>query len=389
MDQNIQNLLTAVKQWVNDKQEKLSLVISAHLNQLDTKVENRVKLVRLFQSEYDTLVNEGTVDEMTLYIVSPDPIIEVTATFIDENGTTLYTQTINSGETPVYGGIAPSKEDVYDQTEDIGTEYNWDSTDGWYPTISPITQDTTYTVKYTERQFRYVYTNEKWVREDGTTIDSTKNYLMVGDLISTTSTTPSDLDLCISMDESVVSGGYRYKAGELYFANVNTSFKDFTEFGIDEAYSPITPTTFLQLETIGGGLYIKDKVTNKYIGTTASANKFSCSTSEDPTTLGKGYRWEIDANGEIYNSTNKRYARLHHEPTSNSVWFAPYKTGQLTTYLYYQHADRVKEYIDEVRTFSLRESSYSSIPTVSEDVQKGRLLRVFDSDGPDSADEEQ
>ncbi len=59
---------------------------------------------------------------------------EVTATFKDYNGTVLDTDTVESGSTPTYGGVTPTRE---------GYTFT-----GWSPAIGAITADTTYTAQY-------------------------------------------------------------------------------------------------------------------------------------------------------------------------------------------------------------------------------------------------
>ena len=50
--------------------EDNELVISSSLNDLNARILNMIQLVKLTQSEYDALVNSGTVDENTLYIIT-------------------------------------------------------------------------------------------------------------------------------------------------------------------------------------------------------------------------------------------------------------------------------------------------------------------------------
>ena len=81
-----------------------------------------------------------------------------TITFVNEDGTTLDTQTVEYGETPEYGGETPTKQAT--------AQYSY-SFAGWDPEIVPAVADATYTATYTETVNKYTV---KFVDEDGETV---------------------------------------------------------------------------------------------------------------------------------------------------------------------------------------------------------------------------
>lgn len=90
---------------------------------------------------------------------------QYTITFIDEDGTTvLDVQTVPYGETPIYGGEAPTKA--------ADAQYTY-AFNGWSPAIASVTGDATYTATYSSTVNKYTVT---FVDEDGTVLKEAAEY---------------------------------------------------------------------------------------------------------------------------------------------------------------------------------------------------------------------
>ena len=87
---------------------------------------------------------------------SPLPI---TITWLNYDGSLLKTSSVSYGETPSYDGEVPTKEG------DAQYSYVFQ---GWYPALSPVTEETTYTAKFTSQTNLYAIT---WKDYDGTVLD--------------------------------------------------------------------------------------------------------------------------------------------------------------------------------------------------------------------------
>ena len=83
-----------------------------------------------------TLSNNG----LTLTLTPQDVPETVTITWVDEDGTTLATDTVAYSATPTYDGETPTK------AEDAQYTYTFD---GWIPAVVAATSNTTYTATYT------------------------------------------------------------------------------------------------------------------------------------------------------------------------------------------------------------------------------------------------
>ncbi len=99
----------------------------------------------------------GNVEYTAQYIQAKNTY---TVTWVDGNGTTLKTDTIEYGETPEYNGDTPTK------TATDTCEYEW--TGGWAPEISSVTGNVTYTAT-----FHTVYTIT-WINDNGSVIKTDK-----------------------------------------------------------------------------------------------------------------------------------------------------------------------------------------------------------------------
>lgn len=115
---------------------------------LITKIEGIIK------AQYPEYADMFDVSEMigeTTISVSLDVTVKVfdqyTATFVDENGDVLYTETILEGEVPTYVGETPVKKTT--ETA-VYTFFGWNDGEADYETLPEITADTTYTVVFTE-----------------------------------------------------------------------------------------------------------------------------------------------------------------------------------------------------------------------------------------------
>ncbi len=78
-----------------------------------------------------------------------------TVTWEDENGDVLYSQQVEYGQVPVYGGVTPMKEADEEFTYTFA---------GWTPNVAEVTGDVTYTATYTTDTNSYEI---KWVDYDG------------------------------------------------------------------------------------------------------------------------------------------------------------------------------------------------------------------------------
>lgn len=74
-----------------------------------------------------------------------------TATFLNWDGTLLYSTTVESGKTPTYGGVTPTK--------DSTAQYDY-TFSGWSPAVGAVYSNTTYTAQFTEtlREYEVVVT---------------------------------------------------------------------------------------------------------------------------------------------------------------------------------------------------------------------------------------
>lgn len=79
-------------------------------------------------------------------------------TFVNDDGTLLYTTEVTEGETPVYEGVAPEKA--------ANAQYSYTFA-GWSPELAPATEDAVYTATYTESKRSYTVT---FVDDDRATV---------------------------------------------------------------------------------------------------------------------------------------------------------------------------------------------------------------------------
>lgn len=86
-----------------------------------------------------------------------------TVTWKDYDGTTLATDTVAYGSTPVYSGDTPTRE------SSAQTTYTFS---GWSPTPAAVTVDTTYTAQYSETARTFTVT---WKNYDGTVLETDEN----------------------------------------------------------------------------------------------------------------------------------------------------------------------------------------------------------------------
>ncbi|MCR4874790.1 MAG: InlB B-repeat-containing protein, partial [Clostridia bacterium] len=86
-----------------------------------------------------------------------------TITWLNENGTLLYSESVAAGETPEYTGVNLAKMPT--------AQYTYEHT-GWDPEIEPATQDQTYTAVYTATLRTYTIT---WQLENGNVLETDNN----------------------------------------------------------------------------------------------------------------------------------------------------------------------------------------------------------------------
>ena len=88
--------------------------------------------------------------------------------FVDDDGTVLQSEKLEYGQTPVYKGAVPSKEDPTGQY--IYSFKEWQNTADEKP-VSAVSGDATYKAVYTEEIRKYEI---RWLDDDGSLIDTTQ-----------------------------------------------------------------------------------------------------------------------------------------------------------------------------------------------------------------------
>jgi len=86
---------------------------------------------------------------------------EYTITWIDGNGDTLATDTVEYGQIPVYTGSTPTKDATAQYT------YTFDGT--WFPAVAAVVGDAEYTAQFDSTVNKYTVT---WVNADGSVLES-------------------------------------------------------------------------------------------------------------------------------------------------------------------------------------------------------------------------
>jgi len=97
-------------------------------------------------------------EDITLY--AQWSVKTYTVTFVDYDGKTLDTQSVEYGTTPTYSGATPTK------AATAQYEYTFS---GWSPEIAAVTGEATYTAQFTQKVRSYTVT---FVDYDGTTLDT-------------------------------------------------------------------------------------------------------------------------------------------------------------------------------------------------------------------------
>ncbi len=100
-------------------------------------------------------------NELTLTLTPLDVPETVTITWVEEDGTTLATDTVTYGTTPTYGGETPTK------TEDAQYTYEFA---GWMPAVVAATADATYTATFSSALNEYVIS---WDADGNGEVDDT------------------------------------------------------------------------------------------------------------------------------------------------------------------------------------------------------------------------
>lgn len=148
---NLTGLSTAAASTASGTTASASAVRSADVTLSYSNVANGYTFIGWYQngtlkSSNDTYTFEYQGDNVTDYVARFEKESEVTATFIDHDGTILDTDTVAPNSTPTYGGSTPTR-----------TGYTFT---GWSPALGAITQDTTYTAQYTANTYTITYYDE-------------------------------------------------------------------------------------------------------------------------------------------------------------------------------------------------------------------------------------
>ena len=108
-----------------------------------------------------TSIPAGSSGDRTLY--AKWTIDSYTVTWKNSDGSTLKTEQVNYGATPVYSGATPVKPAT--------AQYTYTFT-GWLPAVSAVTSDTTYTAQFGSTVNKYKVT---WKDADGTVLETDNN----------------------------------------------------------------------------------------------------------------------------------------------------------------------------------------------------------------------
>ena len=133
-------------------------------------------------------------------------VAKYTVKFADENGVELQSTVYKCGETPVYTGEEPKKENTAQYT------YKYE---GWDKEIVPVTSDTTYKAKFSYTVNEYTV---KFVNGDGTLLQESKvKYGDIPEYKGETPTLPATAEKtytfdCWSSEFTAVKGDATYKA---------------------------------------------------------------------------------------------------------------------------------------------------------------------------------
>lgn len=107
-----------------------------------------------WKSSADNTVYTGTLPtayEQDVTYTAQWQLKTYTATFLNYDGSTLQTKSVSHGNTPVYTGSTPTR----DSTAEFDYCFN-----GWSPSLSAITSNTTYTAQYTATKRSYKISTE-------------------------------------------------------------------------------------------------------------------------------------------------------------------------------------------------------------------------------------
>ena len=106
-----------------------------------TPIAADVQYSYVFNSWYPTLTT--VTEDATYYAQYTQTLNRYTVTFVDWNGTTLQSESLQYGETPSYEGTPTRQMDMVDMKR-----YTFS---GWDPEITSVTGDVTYTAQYDEK----------------------------------------------------------------------------------------------------------------------------------------------------------------------------------------------------------------------------------------------
>ncbi len=104
------------------------------------------------------IVSGKTLAEKDITVNVTKPILYVNVTWVDGDGNTLKTESVEIGDTPSYSGATPTKTAT--------AQYSYTFKD-WDKPLTAVTEDTTYTATFNEMLREYTVT---FVDEDGTTV---------------------------------------------------------------------------------------------------------------------------------------------------------------------------------------------------------------------------
>ena len=171
-----------------------------------------------------TVVYEKSINNINVTQVDPT----YTVTWLNEDGTTLKTDTVAYGETPVYSGETPTK---------ASNSEHFYTFSGWLPEVTSVTADITYTAQFATNDPAYFVTIPAAVQIGSTATITVKDVVLGDDqsikvTLDFASNTDSGCVFHAKNGDSVVT--YKINDGEIGVDEDNKTVAMFTEAGSAE-----------------------------------------------------------------------------------------------------------------------------------------------------------